>query len=46
MDMSPKIYTHVEQISLHKAGLSLNSDVAVLFFLSENMAKKLFSIQG
>ena len=38
-DKSPKICTHVEQIFLFKAGLSLNIDVAVSFFKSTKMPK-------
>ena len=39
---SPKICTHVEQIFLYKAGLLLNSDVAVPFLKSKNIAKNCF----
>ena len=46
MDKSPKMYTHVEQRFLYKAGLSLNIDFAVPFLKSENIAKNCFSIQG
>ena len=46
MDISPQIYTHVEQIFLYKAGLSLNNDVAVPFFKSENTAKNMFFYSG
>ena len=45
MDKSPKGCTHVEQIVLYKAGLSLNIDISVLFFKSKNIAKKCVSIQ-
>ena len=44
-DKSPKIFTHVEQIFLYKAGLLLNIDVAVPFLESKNIAKNCVSIQ-
>ena len=41
----PKICTYAEQIFLYKAGLLLNTDVAVPFLKSENIAKNCVSIQ-
>ena len=44
-DKSPKICTHVEQISLYQAGQLLSIDVTVPFFKSKNIAKNCVSIQ-
>ena len=45
-DKLPKMYTHVEQKFLCRAGLSSNTDFAVPSLKSENIAKNCFSIQG
>ena len=40
-DKSPKVWSHVEQIFLYKAGLLLNIDVAVPFLKSKKYCQKL-----